>query len=59
MPEDKKVTPISSLGEFGLINRITSGFEAVNPGTLKGVGDDAAVIDSLGKKTIVSTDLLV
>ena len=59
MAEDKKVTPISVLGEFGLINRLTSGFEPVQPSTLKGVGDDAAVIDSLGKKTVVSTDLLV
>ena len=59
MAEDKKVTPISELGEFGLISRLTSGFEAIQKSTLKGVGDDAAVIDSLGKKTVVSTDLLV
>ena len=49
MAEDKKVTPISALGEFGLINRLTSGFESLQPSTLKGVGDDAAVIDSFGK----------
>src|ERR1700761_4185063 len=59
MAEDKKVTPISTLGEFGLINRLTKDFETVQPSTLKGVGDDAAVIDSLGKKTVISTDLLV
>jgi thiamine-monophosphate kinase len=59
MTEDKKVTPISALGEFGLIDRLTRGFETIQPSTLKGVGDDAAVIDSLGKKTVVSTDLLV
>jgi thiamine-monophosphate kinase len=59
MAEDKKVTPISALGEFGLIDRLTRGFETLQPSTLKGVGDDAAVIDSLGKKTVVSTDLLV
>jgi len=53
------VTPISALGEFGLIDRLTRGFETVQPSTLKGVGDDAAVIDSMGKKTVISTDLLV
>ena len=59
MAEDKKVTPISALGEFGLINRLTAGFETVNASTLKGVGDDAAVINNGDKRTVVSTDLLV
>lgn len=58
MAEDKKVTPISILGEFGLIDRLTSGFDTIQPSTLKGVGDDAAVIDNQGKKTVISTDLL-
>jgi thiamine-monophosphate kinase len=59
MADEKKVTPISALGEFGLIERLTSGFETVNPSTIKTVGDDAAVIDNSGKRTVVSTDLLV
>ncbi|MFN8322162.1 MAG: thiamine-phosphate kinase [Chitinophagales bacterium] len=59
MADEKKVTPISALGEFGLIERLTHGFETVNPSTIKTVGDDAAVIDNSGKKTVVSTDLLV
>lgn len=59
MADEKKVTPISALGEFGLIERLTSGFETVNQSTIKTVGDDAAVIDNSGKKTVVSTDLLV
>ena len=59
MSEDKKVTPISALGEFGLIERLTKGFETVNASTIKSVGDDAAVIDNKGKLTVVSTDLLV
>lgn len=59
MADEKKVTPISALGEFGLIERLTSGFETVNRSTIKTVGDDAAVIDNSGKKTVVSTDLLV
>ncbi|MES2619540.1 MAG: thiamine-phosphate kinase [Bacteroidota bacterium] len=59
MTEDKKVTQIGELGEFGLIERLTKNFENVNASTIKSVGDDAAVIDNKGKKTVVSTDLLV
>src|SRR5690606_22521055 len=57
--EDIKVTPISTLGEFGLIERLTKGFQNVNPSTVKSVGDDAALIDSHGNQTVISTDLLV
>ncbi len=57
--EPKQTTPVSQLGEFGLIEHITKNFRHVNDSTLKGIGDDAAVIDSEGKKTVVSTDLLV
>lgn len=59
MAEDRKVTPINSLGEFGLIDRLTANFQTVNASTIKSIGDDAAVIDSGNKKTVVSTDLLV
>lgn len=59
MAEERKTTPISALGEFGLIERLTLGFNTVNPSTQKTIGDDAAVIDNSGKKTVVSTDLLV
>ncbi|HWB62025.1 MAG TPA: thiamine-phosphate kinase [Chitinophagales bacterium] len=59
MADEKKVTPISQLGEFGLIDRLTAGFETLNPETIKAIGDDAAVIDSGPKRTVVSTDLLV
>lgn len=61
MIEDKNPqrTKLSDLGEFELISRLTSAFEVKQPSTLKGVGDDAAVMDFKGKKTIVSTDLLV
>jgi len=52
-------TDISSLGEFELIARLTRDFTTVQPSTLKGVGDDAAVIDNDGFLTLVSTDLLV
>ena len=61
MIEDKTPhrTQLSDLGEFGLIDRLTAGFEAKQPSTLKGVGDDAAVIDFKGKKAVISTDLLI
>ena len=61
MIEDKTPhrTSLADLGEFGLIDRLTEGFKIQNPSTLKGVGDDAAVMDFKNKKTVVSTDLLI
>lgn len=61
MIEDKTShrTSLADLGEFGLIDRLTKGFEIHNPSTLKGVGDDAAVMDFKNKRTVVSTDLLI
>jgi thiamine-monophosphate kinase len=52
-------TELSELGEFGLIGRLTEGVKTINPSTLKGIGDDAAVIDNSDKLTLVSTDLLI
>ena len=59
--EDKGVntTPIANLGEFGLIDHLTKDLKLKNPSTIKGVGDDAAVIDIGDKYQLVSTDLLV
>tara|TARA_E500000331_G_C17159308_1_gene671022 strand:- start:92 stop:1150 length:1059 start_codon:yes stop_codon:yes gene_type:complete len=59
--EDKGVntTSIESLGEFGLIAHLTNGITAKNSSTVKGIGDDAAVIDMGDKYQLVSTDLLV
>jgi len=59
--EDKEVntTPISKLGEFGLIDHLTKDLIVKNPSTVKGVGDDAAVIEMGDKYQLVSTDLLV
>src|SRR5690348_7455171 len=52
-------TELSSLGEFGLINHLTSQIKIHNESTLKGVGDDAAVIDiGNGKVHLLSTDML-
>ena len=54
-----KRTELSSLGEFGLIKHLTENFKNEQPSTIKGIGDDAAVIDYGDKVTLVSTDLLV
>ena len=51
-------TELSSLGEFGLIKHLTEHIEIHNDSTLKGVGDDAAVIDiGNGKVQLFSTDM--
>ena len=51
---------INQLGEFGLINHLTSNFETKNESTLKAIGDDAAVIYlNEDESTLISTDLLI
>jgi thiamine-monophosphate kinase len=55
---ERKVTPISDLGEFGLIDRLTNKIKIKNASTLKGVGDDAAVLDFKSQRVVVTTDLL-
>lgn len=57
--QDPNLTPLSALGEFGLIDRLTREYKPSNTSTLKGIGDDAAVLDYTGKKVLVSTDLLI
>lgn len=52
-------TALESLGEFGLIEHLTQNFTLQQPSSLKGIGDDAAVLDFRDHKTVVSTDLLV
>ncbi|MDD4516783.1 thiamine-phosphate kinase [Massilibacteroides sp.] len=52
-------TEISTLGEFGLIRHLTDKIELKNKSSLKGVGDDAAVLDYKDKLTLVTTDLLL
>ncbi len=52
-------TEIGSLGEFGLIDRITSGFSLKQPSSKVGIGDDAAVIAHGEQLMLVSTDLLL
>ncbi len=50
---------LDSLGEFGLIRRLTKDIIPVNAGTLKGIGDDAAVLDHGTNCTVVTSDLLL
>ncbi len=51
---------IAELGEFGLIRHLTDKIELVNPSTLKGVGDDCAVLaPEEGMQTLVTTDMLM
>ncbi len=61
MIEDKNQqrTSIAQLGEFGLIDHLTKQFDITQPSTIKGIGDDAAVLDFKDKKAVVSTDLLI
>ncbi|MEI6455133.1 MAG: thiamine-phosphate kinase [bacterium] len=53
------LTSLADLGEFGLIDRLTGDIRIHHPETIKGVGDDAAVIDTGEKLILLSTDLLV
>ena len=57
--KDSQKTSLAELGEFGLINHITKYFSTKQPSTVKGIGDDAAVLEASEEQTLVSTDLLV
>jgi len=59
MIENNKSTEIKDIGEFGLIKRLTKDLINTNNSTIKGVGDDAAVLKSSRSATLVSTDMLV
>jgi len=58
-PGGSGLTPLSSLGEFGLIDRLTRDIKIHHSQTLKGVGDDAAVIEAGNEVILFSTDMLV
>ena len=59
MFENQERTNIEQLGEFGLIDHLTKKIQLKQKSTLKGIGDDAAVLDFAGKKTLISTDMLL
>ncbi len=61
MIEDKNQTrtSLTELGEFGLIKHLTQNFKIQHKSTIKGVGDDAAVLAITDKHILVTTDLLI
>ncbi|WP_270088842.1 thiamine-phosphate kinase [Sphingobacterium sp. SYP-B4668] len=59
MFENTDRTELGHLGEFGLIEHLTKHVELSEKSTIKGIGDDAAVLDFSNYKTLISTDLLL
>ncbi len=53
------MTEISKLGEFGLIRRLTDDIKVKNTSTVKGVGDDCAVMSYPDSEVLVTTDMLM
>lgn len=60
MFENSSKTTLESLGEFGLIKKLTENYIPKNPDLIKGIGDDAAVLKTNSDKLqVISTDLMV
>jgi thiamine-monophosphate kinase len=59
LEENIERTELSEVGEFGLIDRITSGLKIKNESTVKGVGDDCAVMNYGRKQILITKDLLI
>ena len=59
MADNAKRTDVNKLGEFGLIDHLTKNIKLQNISSVKGIGDDAAVIYNGDMQTVVSTDMLV
>ncbi|XOD67764.1 MAG: thiamine-phosphate kinase [Flavobacteriales bacterium Tduv] len=61
MFEDKKTqhTALKEWGEFALIKHLTQQIDIANPTTIKGIGDDAAVLKISNKHIVISTDMLL
>ncbi|HQF01605.1 MAG TPA: thiamine-phosphate kinase [Bacteroidales bacterium] len=61
MTEEKDKTPktIAELGEFGLIDLLTKNIELTQPSTVRGIGDDAAVLENGDKYLLISKDILL
>ena len=56
--QNQQLTPISQLGEFGLIKHLTQKFKFHHNTTEVSIGDDAAVLHPDGKKMVITTDIL-
>lgn len=52
-------TELEELGEFGLIKRLSEKIKTANPTTIKGIGDDTAVMDAGDKFSLLTTDMLM
>jgi thiamine-monophosphate kinase len=59
MFENKERTDLAELGEFGLIKHLTDNFKIRHESSIKGIGDDAAVLSGGDKQFLISTDLLL
>lgn len=59
MSDPTSRTELAEIGEFGLIERLAFRVHLTQPSSVKGIGDDAAVIDPEGQLQVVTTDLLV
>ena len=57
--QESNRTEIATLGEFGLIKRLTENIQIQNPESQYGIGDDAAVLEYGEQHTLVTTDLLM
>ncbi len=57
--ENKPPKTIASLGEFGLIDHLTRSIKIHHSSTIKGVGDDAAVLYDPNRQLLVTTDMLI
>lgn len=57
--QEENFTSLDNIGEFGLIDKLTEKFKLRNSSSLKGVGDDAAVIEHLTGQTVLTSDMLV
>ena len=57
--DTEKKTPISTLGEFGLIRHLTESIKLENASSKYGIGDDCAVLEYPDKQVLVTTDLLM
>jgi len=54
-----KLTKLSDLGEFEVIDRITKDFTIKNSSTIQGIGDDSAILEFGNQQVLVSSDILV
>lgn len=59
MFENSGRTELSNLGEFGLIEHLAKNVKTHHAATVKGIGDDAAVLDNGSNYALISTDMLV